>query len=71
MPIYEYFCQECEDNFEIRMSLSEKEKGERVKCPRCAGSKTVQILGNFFTFSKGGSSFDGGCGPTPTPGCCG
>ncbi|MCM8771338.1 MAG: zinc ribbon domain-containing protein [Candidatus Omnitrophica bacterium] len=73
MPTYEYFCQNCENRFEIKVSVSEKEKGLKVKCPRCGSNKTFQILGNFFTFSKGGSGsgFGGGCGPNPMPGCCG
>lgn len=71
MPIYEYYCQDCEKKFEIKASISEKEKGLKVNCPECGSIKTIQILGNFFTFSKGGSSFGGGCGPNPTPGCCG
>jgi len=72
MPIYEYFCQDCEKTFEIKASISEKEKGLRVKCPSCSGDKTIQILGNFFIFSKGGcSDLSSGCGPNPAPGCCG
>jgi len=72
MPIYEYFCQGCEDKFEIKASLSEKEKGLKVKCPTCGSNKTIQALGSFFTFSKGSGGSGGGCcGPNPTPGCCG
>ncbi len=72
MPIYEYFCQDCENKFEIKASLSEKQKGLKVICPGCGSNKTIQILGNFFTFSKDSSSnFSSGCGPNPTPGCCG
>lgn len=72
MPIYEYFCQDCDNKFEIKASLSAKEKGLKVKCPGCGSNKTFQILGNFFTFSKGGGGSGGGCcGPNPTPGCCG
>lgn len=72
MPIYEFYCQDCENKFEIKASIEEKEKGLKVKCPGCGSSKTIQLLGNFITFTKsGGTGFSGGCGPTPTPGCCG
>ena len=72
MPVYEYFCQKCENKFDVKASISEKEKGLKISCPNCGSAKTIQILGNFFTFSKGSSSkFGGGCGPNPTPGCCG
>lgn len=71
MLTYEYFCQDCEKNFDVRATLSEKEKGLKVKCPDCGSSKTAQIFGNFFTFSKGsGVKFNGGCGPNPKPNCC-
>jgi len=71
MPTYEYFCHNCENKFDIKATISEKEKGLKAKCPSCGSNKTIQILGNFFTFSKGSSTgFGGSCGPNPTPGCC-
>ena len=72
MPTYEYFCQDCENKFEVKASLSEKEKGLKVKCPACESTRTMQILGNFFSFSKGKNSGGGGCcGPNTSSGCCG
>jgi putative FmdB family regulatory protein len=72
MPTYKYFCQDCEKKFDIEATIQEKEKGLKVTCPECGSNKTVQLFGNFFTFSKGrGTDFGGGCGPNPTPGCCG
>lgn len=71
MPIYEYFCQNCENKFEIKATMQEKEKGLKTKCPGCGSNKTIQILGNFFAFSKGRrNSNSGRCGINPTPGCC-
>jgi len=72
MPTYEYLCQDCEKKFDMKATIQEKENGLKVNCPNCGSTKTVQILSNFFTFSKGsGSDFGGGCGPDRTPGCCG
>lgn len=72
MPVYEYFCQSCENKFDIKASVSDKEKGLKVKCPNCSSNKTIQILSSFFTFSKdSGNSGGGCCGPNLTPGCCG
>jgi putative FmdB family regulatory protein len=71
MPIYEYFCQDCKNKFDVKASMSEKEKGLKVVCPACGSKQTVQVLGGFYTFSKGRASSGGGCGPNPTPGCCG
>jgi len=71
MPTYEYLCQDCEKKFDVKATIKEKEKGLKVSCPECGSKKTVQLIGNFFTFSKrSGSDFGGGCGPNPTPGCC-
>jgi len=72
MPTYEYLCQDCEKKFDVKATIKEKEKGLKVSCPECGSKKTVQLIGNFFTFSKSsGSDFGGGCGPNRTPGCCG
>lgn len=73
MPTYEYYCQDCEKKFDVKASMHEREKGLKVKCPNCGSNKTIQILSNFFTFSKGSSSNlgSGCCGPNSTPGCCG
>lgn len=72
MPIYEYLCQDCEMNFDIKATIKEKEKGLKLNCPFCGSSKTIQMFSSFFSFSKGNApKFTGGCGPNPTPGCCG
>ncbi len=72
MPIYEYFCQDCENKFELKANVAEKEKGLEAKCPGCGSNKAIQIFGSFFSFSKGsGSNLNGCCGPNPTSGCCG
>lgn len=71
MPIYEYICEECAKKFDVKASMSEKEKGLKVKCPTCGSKHTVQILGGFSMFSKGGASSGGGCcGPNSGSGCC-
>lgn len=72
MPIYEYFCQSCNNKFDVKATMSEKEKGLKVKCSACGSNKTVQILGDFFSFSKSKGQNSGGCcGPNPPSGCCG
>lgn len=72
MPVYEFYCQNCEEKFDIKASINEKEKGLKANCPYCDSNRVIQLFGNFFTFSKGGNSDTGGCcGPNSTPGCCG
>jgi len=72
MPIYEYFCQDCENVFDVKASMAEKEKGLKAKCPACGSKQTIQMLGGFFSFSKSKGQNSGGCcGPNSGSGCCG
>lgn len=71
MPVYEYFCQKCDNEFDVKASMSEKEKGLKVKCPSCGSAKTVQVMTTFFSSSKKGSGSGGRCGPDAHSGCCG
>lgn len=48
MPLYEFFCDKCEKEVSLTLSMSEKEKGE-AKCPEC-GSRTMRpLVGTFFS----------------------
>lgn len=53
MPIYEYKCQECEEQFEklVRGKADELE----VECPKC-GSHEVKKALSLFGFSAGAPS---------------
>lgn len=46
MPRYEFLCLKCSKPFELRMSMSEREK-IKVKCPKCNGTKITPQLGGF------------------------
>lgn len=70
MPIYEYICLECKEKIEIRATVVEKEKGLKVICPKCKGSKTAQVFGSIMVMSGSGSK-NNICGPQSGPGCCG
>ena len=39
MPLYEYQCQACEEVFEVRASIREKEAGLVLVCPKCGGQE--------------------------------
>jgi putative FmdB family regulatory protein len=67
MPIYEYHCATCDDDFELLVKSAEA--GEHVACPSCAG---VEVTKKFSTFATAASSSPGasdtpassrGCGP--------
>lgn len=73
--IYEYVCSECQNKFEVRATLSEKEKGLKPECPNCHSKKTIRVFSGFAVKgSSRGGGFDpcagGGCGPNAGPGCC-
>ena len=40
MPMYEYYCDKCERDVTVTLTISEHEKG-RIKCPKC-GSKALR-----------------------------
>lgn len=66
MPIYNYQCLDCKENFEIRATLKEKEdKSEnKFKCPKCQSKNIsqqfsgVNFIKNIF---KGNDKGSGGC----------
>jgi putative FmdB family regulatory protein len=53
MPIYEYFCQACQEKIQLKLPLGQA-KGETA-CPKCKG-KAKRIYSAFNFYSKGGSS---------------
>ncbi|HLK06192.1 MAG TPA: zinc ribbon domain-containing protein [Candidatus Acidoferrum sp.] len=67
MPIYEYVCDDCKNQFE-KLVLN---KQQEISCPKCSGKKATLQLSVFSSSVAGGSpkSF------TPSSGgggsCCG
>jgi putative FmdB family regulatory protein len=48
MPLYEFYCDKCEKEVSLTLSMSEKEKGE-AKCPECGGRDMRPLVGMFFS----------------------
>lgn len=44
MPLYDFRCQECEQIYEVWLSLKEKEEGLIKPCPQCGSEQTQQIF---------------------------
>lgn len=40
MPVYDYVCRDCNNNFEQTLTLREHD-GNKIKCPHC-GSRNVE-----------------------------
>ncbi|MBU1206614.1 MAG: zinc ribbon domain-containing protein [Proteobacteria bacterium] len=68
MPIFEYHCQSCQDDFEKIVFNTNTE----VKCPRCQ-SKKVNKKVSAFSFKSGpkfvSASKPGGCGSCSSHHC--
>jgi len=70
MPIYEYHCGQCQNEFEkLVFNTSEK-----IACPKCKSKKVHRVM-SAFAFSSGGkfkstaSSSCGGCSATSCSTC--
>jgi putative FmdB family regulatory protein len=65
MPLYEYHCNECNEEFEKMVRFSEADQSP--VCPACHSQDTVKKISRVAAFgtSLGGSSFStstGSCG---------
>jgi putative FmdB family regulatory protein len=60
MPIYQYWCGECGQSYELRRGIDESDK--ELKCPRCGAGAPRRVLSLFSTRSSGGSCAPAGGG---------
>jgi putative FmdB family regulatory protein len=72
MPLYDFQCGHCDEVFEIRASIKEKEAGLKPECPKCRSKKTRQVLtAGLVIHGHEGLAALQQCGPNAGPGCCG
>ncbi len=70
MPIYEYHCNQCDNEFEKLVLKS----SETIVCPKCKSAKVERLMSTF-AFSSGGkfkstaSSSCGSCSATSCSSC--
>jgi putative FmdB family regulatory protein len=74
MPLYEYYCDDCECRFEVLRSFSQADKP--VACVECSGSHTRRAISLFCAVSKGGNGGEtsrslggGGCSGCASTNC--
>jgi putative FmdB family regulatory protein len=66
MPLYEYYCSDCQANFEL---LVGHQHADEVVCVKCHGEKVRRLLSVFAAKrGKGEASFNG---ERPSMGGCG
>lgn len=71
MPRYEFECNKCKENFEILMSIKDRESA-KIICPECKSNDIAQIFTGINIIIKdssktGSKGCCGGCGES---GCC-
>lgn len=59
MPIFDFYCQDCGNKFDLMISNRDKDK---VKCPECGSSKVRQLLSLFNTSSGESKMVQPSCG---------
>jgi len=69
MPMYEYRCDACGKQFELRQKFSDPPATE---CPECGGAVAKLISATAFALKGGGwykESYTAGSKPAPAPSC--
>jgi len=51
MPRYEFFCEDCQEPFEIILTFTEYERG-MIACPKCGGKQVHQEAAEFFAVTS-------------------
>lgn len=76
MPIYEYHCQTCGGQFDVRRAM--KDADTPIDCPTCGSGETQRGISTFFASSggspvkgAGGSSSCGSCSASSCASCGG
>ena len=53
MPIYNYRCEDCFEDFEILLSIKEREQSETVLCKKCNSEKVLPLMSKTSFVLKG------------------
>ena len=48
MPVYEYYCDKCQREVTLTLSISKHDKGQ-IKCPKCGGKALRALVSTFFS----------------------
>ena len=41
MPVYDYVCKDCQNSFELILTIGEQDKGD-IRCPKCKNKNVEQ-----------------------------
>ena len=48
MPVYEYYCDKCDREVTLTLTISAHEKG-KIECPKCGGKALRPLLSAFMS----------------------
>ncbi len=51
MPVYDYFCEDCRQEFEQVLTLTEHDV-EKIVCPKCGSKNVEQEAVQFFAVTS-------------------
>lgn len=70
---YTFICNECEERFEVKASISQMANGFKVNCPKCLSDDVRRDYStiNFGTSAGNGAKFEGCSSCSGNKGCCG
>jgi len=71
---YSFICNDCDNTFEIRASISEMSKGLRIICPHCNSNNVRRDYSSIYlssTKDKSSSNSSACSGCSGNRGCCG
>lgn len=64
MPLFEYRCQSCDQEFELLVR-----SGEQPACPDCQGTKLEKLISAHAAHVGGGLPLMSSCPPSNAPPC--
>lgn len=72
MPVYEYRCRRCGQEFEIRSSISEYARGLDAACPHCGSKECERVISVAAILGGSGTNAEKDSGQGGPPSCsCG
>lgn len=73
MPLIDYICDQCQQVFEVRATISEKAAGLEPECPLCQGKQVHPMISAGYVLRGGRDKTVSmpACGPNFGSGCCG